>query len=145
VRLGIAAKRPTTSRQAIRRVREGVEQLAHAGLTGFVAVSLDRLVPAPRPYLFLPQESDTALDDAAKTTLHETFRPLARPIQRIISATTITGVITSLTLVGCVRVPWNPAQTMATLWLPRADDLPEESGLIRNIVNLLQDPLRARS
>jgi len=135
---GVAVKRPISAQQVVRRVRDAVKQLARKNLTGFIALSLDRLLPFPGPYLVAASEA--ALDMAAKTHIRQTFAPFARAVQRAITGTNVTGLIISLTIVGCVRVPWQPAHTTAILWLPREDDLPCEEELVRTVVKGLRGP-----
>ena len=135
---GVAAKRPISAQQVVRRVRDAVRQLARENLTGFIALSLDGLLRSPDPYVVAAGEA--ALDMAAKTHLQQAFAPHARAVQRAIGGTNVTGLIVSLTLVGCVRVPWQPAHTTATLWLPREDDLPREEQVVQTIVKGLSGP-----
>jgi len=135
---GVAVKRPISAQQVVRRVREGVKQLSRENLTGFIALSLDHLLPFPDPYIFAAGEA--ALDIAAKFHLRQAFDPHVGALRRAISGTNITGLVISLTLVGCVRVPWQPAHTTATLSLPREDDLPREEQLVQTIVKGLSGP-----
>lgn len=137
-KLGIAAKRLVSSRQLTRRVREGIKQLQKTQSTGFIAVSLDRLLKMSDPYLVAGGEA--ALDAAARENVRGALAPYARSIKTDIADTNITGVMFSLTLVGCVRVPWQPAHTTAALWLPRKDDLPFEGPLVKNLVEALKGP-----
>lgn len=136
--IGVAAKRPVSANQLVRRVKEGVKQLAKQQLTGFIALSLDRLLKITDPYLVAIGES--ALDMAAQEHVRKVLAPYARRVQKAIAETNITGIIVSLTLVGCVRVPWQPAHTTATLWLPRQDDLPREGELVKSVVEALKGP-----
>ena len=136
--LGIAAKRPVSPRQLVRRVREGVTQLERTHNTGFIAVSLDRLLKPSDPYLVAGGEP--ALDAAARDNLRNTLSQHTVPLKNAIADTAVTGIIFSLTLVGCVRVPWQPAHTTAMIWLARKDELPYENELIRSVVNALKGP-----
>ena len=136
--LGIAAKRPVSPRQLVGRVKEGLRQLQKTRSAGFVAVSLDRLLKISDPYLVAGGEA--ALDEAARETLRNTLAPYARSIKDNIADTTVTGIIFSLTLIGCVRVPWQPAHTTAMIWLARKDELPYENELIKKAVNSLRGP-----
>lgn len=136
--LGIAAKRPVSLRQLVGRVREGVKQLERTRNSGFIAISLDRLLKLPDPYLVAGGEP--ALDAAAHENLRNTLAPHAGRLKTAIAHTAVTGIIFSLTLVGCVRVPWQPAHTTAMIWLARKDELPYENELIRSVVNALKGP-----
>ncbi len=136
--LAVAAKRVVSGRQVVSRVREGVQQLARVGDGGLIALSLDRLIPAENPYVVAGGEQ--GLDSATETLLDETFRPFAPAVHQAIARTTITGLVSSLTVVGFVRVPWQPAHATRTLWMARDDHLPEESGLVRRIVEVLWAP-----
>ena len=137
-KLGIAAKRPVSSRQLTRRVREGIKQLQKTQSIGFIAVSLDRLLKVSDPYLVAGGEA--ALDAAARENIRNSLSPYAPSIKQDIADTNITGIIFSLTLVGCVRVPWQPAHTTARIWLARKDGLPYENELIRGVVTALRGP-----
>lgn len=136
--IGVAAKRPISRTQIVRRVREAVDQLEASGGVGLVALCLDRLLPEPDPYV--AAGSVTALDDAAQTLLQRTLQPYARQIHEAIQSTRITGLIVSMGLVGFVRVPWQSGHVTATLWLPRDDDSPDENNLVRRIVLALRAP-----
>jgi hypothetical protein len=136
--LGIAAKRPISRRQLVGRVKEGVKQLKKSCNAGFIAISLDRLLKLPDPYLVAGGEQ--ALDAAAHENLRNTLAQYAEPIKSDLANTMASGIIFSLTLIGCVRVPWQPAHTTAMFWLARTDDLPFESELVKSVVNSLKGP-----
>jgi hypothetical protein len=136
--LGVAAKRPVRKTQVVKRVREAVEQLDRKGLGGFIALSLDQLLGVANSAFIAKDE--TSLDAVAQALVQEALKAHGRDIQRVISRTTITGVIASYTVVGCMRVPWQPAYATATVWLARSDDLPVEKGLVKEVLKKFRHP-----
>ena len=96
--LGIAAKRPSSLRQVEKRFRKAMRQLDQAGMRGFVAVSLDRLIATGDPRIFA--RTPDALSHAAETCLEhvrDTIKPFIQPLLRDVAPL---GVLFSLTISG---------------------------------------------
>src|SRR6266849_1308744 len=139
-RYGVAAKRTGSPRQIVKRISVGASQVAKCGVPGFVAICVDHLLTPCDALLFVRRGDEVSLDDAARTLLLQTLRQYSKQIQRALAPTGIVGIVVSLTAVGFVRAPWQPAFTTADLWLPRADDLADEAAVLRQIVSRLKGP-----
>jgi hypothetical protein len=117
VRYGMAAKRTGSAKMLAQRVAEGAKQLARLGLSGFVAVNLDGLAQRADTYLYV-REPDPALAIAATTRLADLLKEhgpaMHAEAQRVPN---VVGVCVSATVVGFVRVPWQPAFSTAQYWL----------------------------
>jgi len=99
------------------KVAEGAKQLARHSLSGFVAVNLDGLAQRADTYLYV-REPDPALAIAATTRLADVLKEhgsaMYAEAQRVPN---VVGVCVSVTVVGFVRVPWQPAFSTAQYWL----------------------------
>jgi len=137
-RIPLAAKRMTSAAQVIPRLRESIGQLKKANGRGLVALSLDRLLPIPRPYVVA--RSEQALDEAASALLVEAFRPHAAAAHEVTRNSAILGLVVSVCVVGFVGVPWHPAFESALLFFPRDDNLPEEMKTVQKIVAAIRSP-----
>jgi len=98
VRLGVAAKRPGGPAHVTRLVRDGAKQLGKAKLSGFVALSLDRVL-APKDALVVARTAED-LKPAAPELLHATVRPLLPVLDAAVVGTPALGLLASLVVVG---------------------------------------------
>lgn len=133
--LGIAAKRPT-KRNFQECVHEGVKQLKKCGLSGFLAISLDRFAMG-----YIHADSKESFDDLTHTILKKEFGECAKTISREIAQPHMIGINFSYRGVGRIGAPWNMAFTTDTEWLAKSDDALSENAVVSRVLSVLRSPI----
>lgn len=118
---GVAAKRLSSPDQIEKRVREGISQLAKAGLSGLVALSVDRLLPSEIPRVVAA--SDKALDDAGILLVDKTLKVHGPTIAPLLIHPNVIGLIVNLVVPAMMAgTAGHIGSTTALRILPRPDD-----------------------
>lgn len=118
---GIAAKRLSSLAQMEKRLKEGISQIGKAGLRGFVALSVDRLLPGETPRVVA--SSEKALDDAGISLLDDILKVHAPTILPLLVHPSVVGLIVNLVVPALMAGTAGHIGTTTSLRiLPRPDD-----------------------
>jgi hypothetical protein len=132
--LGLAAKRPISKKRVVDRIEKGVDQIAERSEHGgIVALCLDRLLHDGGASFVAG--GDRAVDEGLRSLVLDLFWPYRKQAQAVLAPTRITGIMLSLTVVGCVQ--GDPMHANASVWVGRPDGLVEETQLLKSIVRVL--------
>lgn len=132
--VGIAVKRPT-QRNLQECVHKGVKQIEQSGLSGFLALSLDRFQAG-----YIHADSSESFDAAAKAIFRNEMMKCAKKIHWEIAKPHIIGINVSYCGVGRIGTPWNVAFHNISHWLPRSDDATNEDVLVKKLLDVLKSP-----
>lgn len=137
---GIAAKRISSAKQLKKRIKEAVYQLEKAGIKGFIALSLDRMLLEKPGNPLIDAVDETGLGEAAPKLMEELLKKHGRLIARLLIAPSVVGFLGHLVIPGVLQTPGNIGVTEALVLMPRGDDDPESSSLVRSISSHLKSP-----
>jgi hypothetical protein len=137
---GIAAKRISSAKQLKRRIKEAVNQLEKAGLKGFIALSLDRMLLEKPGDPRIAAMDETSLGEAAPKLMEGLLKKHGRLIARLLIAPSVVGFLGHLVIQGVIQKPGNIGVTEALVLMPRGDDDPGSSSLVRSISSHLKSP-----
>lgn len=121
---GIAAKRVSSPSQIRKRVRESIRQLDRANVSGFVAMSFDRLATQSDADPRIIARSSDALKEAAPVILKKLLQQYHKEIQPYLPGTSAIGFVASLTYSAIISGPGLRVGTSSIVYLlPASFDL----------------------